>query len=327
MSLPRRSIVLTVVATAIAAVVVMTGSASQAAFPGANGRLAFVRNASCVPDGDGEDCVRAIDTIQPDGTGDVTIVADPAADSSRPRWSADGKKIAFAKYVEGQGYRVFTANADGSGQTQISSGPGDNDRDPAWSPDGSKIVYSSAADGDLDLWIMNADGTNPTQLTNDADNDDGAAWSPDGTRIAFNRFGLAPRRIYTIAPDGSGLVAISAPDDVGPDWSPDGTRLVFTRAFTIHLMNADGSGVVSVREGSEPVFSPDGTRLAFVFEDRIWTSGLDGSNAVAVTPESIEGVATPDWQSLEVPATTTTLPPTTVAPAQGPAVVTPRFTG
>ncbi len=52
------------------------------------------------------------------------------------------------------------------------------DSDPAWSPDGTKIAFSTSRDGNFEIYVMNADGTGPTRLTNDPANDRFAAWSP-----------------------------------------------------------------------------------------------------------------------------------------------------
>jgi TolB protein len=56
---------------------------------------------------------------------------------------------------------------------------------PVWSPDGAKIAYVSDVAGTPDLWIMNADGTNPVQLTNDPGDESFPEWSPDGTHIVY----------------------------------------------------------------------------------------------------------------------------------------------
>jgi TolB protein len=103
---------------------------------------------------------------------------------------------------------------------------------PAWSPDGDWIAFSRDSGGDAELWKVRTDGSDLTQLTNNAAEDREAAWSPDGTRIAFNRF-LPTRgnRIFTVAPSGKGhtQVTYGGPNDVHPAWSPDGTKIAFAR--------------------------------------------------------------------------------------------------
>lgn len=82
-------------------------------------------------------------------------------------------------------------NSDGTGQTNLSNNPEANASNPSWSPDGPKIAFESDRDGDLDIYIMNADGTGQNRLTDSepsAEADLEPSWSSDGTKITFARF-------------------------------------------------------------------------------------------------------------------------------------------
>jgi hypothetical protein len=59
------------------------------------------------------------------------------------------------------------------------------DGDPAWSPEGSQVAFDTTRDGNLEIYVMGADGTNPTRLTRDPGWDFAPDWSPDGARIVF----------------------------------------------------------------------------------------------------------------------------------------------
>ena len=101
-------------------------------------------------------------------------------------------------------------------------------RNPAWSPDGSRIAFTAESNARHKIWTMNADGSNPTQLTTDAGFDVSPTWSPDGTRIAFSRYNNAvPSNGWDVAIVSTGVsgapvrLAMSG-DQHTPVWSPDG---------------------------------------------------------------------------------------------------------
>src|SRR4030042_989106 len=110
-------------------------------------------------------------------------------------------------------------NADDPGKTAMTNNPKD-DYAPAWSPDGAKIAFLSNRDGNVEIYVMNADGSAQTNITNNE--------APDSSKIAFvsNRDGNA--EIYVMNADGSDQVNLtnSASLDWGPAWSPDGSQLV-----------------------------------------------------------------------------------------------------
>ena len=88
-----------------------------------------------------------------------------------------------------------------------------DDTDPAWSPDGTRIAFGSNRDGDRDIYVMDADGGNVQQLTDDPESDRDPAWSPDGTRIAFTRNG----DIYVMDADGGNVQLLTdGPDPTAP---------------------------------------------------------------------------------------------------------------
>jgi serine/threonine protein kinase/DNA-binding SARP family transcriptional activator len=154
-------------------------------------------------------------------------------------------------------------------------------KDPEWSPDGSKIAYAQVrAQEDDDLYVMNADGTGLTRLTEGGGDDYDPVWSPDGRLIAFAfddlGFDEYSTSIHTVDP-GSGEVTelVTRPNErVGwPSWSPDGNRIAFSTSSgdgsVLFVMDADGSNVTKVREeptglfGMPVAWSPDGLRIVF----------------------------------------------------------------
>jgi TolB protein len=130
----------------------------------------------------------------------------------------------------------------------------------------------------FDLWMMNADGSEPRRLTDYAEFDSDPVWSPDGKRIAFTR--TMPDRqfdILIINADGTSLVNLTSTekfDEATPAWSPDGRRIAFASNrgsqnanYDIWVMNADGSVLrqltFSAGHNTEPAWTPDGRRLVF----------------------------------------------------------------
>src|SRR5690349_6604559 len=123
---------------ALAGALCVAGTA-RAAFPGANGLIAFQVNATT---SDGS-FIEHIYVVEPDGTGlrDLSTVSAPdgLVLDANPAWSPDGTKIAFDSNRGGSGAtHVFVMNANGTGVHQITGQPGS---DPAWSPDGNRLAF------------------------------------------------------------------------------------------------------------------------------------------------------------------------------------------
>jgi Tol biopolymer transport system component len=166
------------------------------------------------------------------------------------------------------------------------------------------IVFTSDRDGNDEIYVMNADGSNQTRLTNNTANDWGPVWSPDGTKIAFvsNRGG---GEIYVMNADGSNQTNLTNNPafDSQPAWSPDGTRIAFLSERDgnreIYVMNADGSNQTRLTNNPDddydPAWSPDGTQIAFTswgdFIDaegkptsiKLYVINADGSNLTSPT--------------------------------------------
>jgi len=226
-----------------------------------------------------------------------------------PRLSAfpgTNGKIAFSGLLGGVG----TINPDGSGLQMLTSDGGM----PSWSADGSKIAFTSNADGDNEIYVMNAGGTGRVQLTSGDANDQLPSWSPDGTRIAFASTRSGQNRIYVLNANGSNVVALTTRvgdgDDNLPAWSPDGAKIVFTSTrgagySQIYVMNADGSNQTALTSTSQyeldPRWSPDGSKIAFSHRDNltapvdVFVMNANGTNVTNLTASATFDEATPAW--------------------------------
>ncbi len=284
-----------------------TPQAAEAAFPGDNGRIFFetargdgrTNIYSINPNGTGAKSLprssRAIADTNPAISADGKRVAyehdrdiwvmksdgakprpvtnnGGASDDLEPAWSPDGKKIAFYR-ITSSSRDIFTINSDGSGLEKLTNTP-TQDSNPAWSPNGARIAYTVCCH---DIWMMNANGTNKTNLT------------------------------------GGSTYPGVAGGSREPNWSPDGSKLVFTggpdcdfscTGTDIYVMNSRGGGEVNLTPNSEnhfqPVFSPEGDKIAFTSNTingarfDIFTMRANGRGLTALTDDAAMD-QNPDW--------------------------------
>jgi Tol biopolymer transport system component len=288
--------------------------AAHATFPGANGKIAFVRSSPNFVN-------NVTYTVNPDGSGLTQITS--GNDVGPVRWRPDGQRIAFARVIDSH-VEGWIMNPDGSGQMRFAPTRVEA-RVSSWSPDAQKIAYhvisgNQCAGEDTGIATSNSDGTGEVFITsqNDMADEQSPAWSPDGARIAFVRlpFTCGPdgevyygsSDIWLMNPDGTGKINITnnSNPEVAPDWSPDGTKIVFT-CFGICTMNADGSGAANPTDkGFAARWSPDGTKIVFFRnsptplenEYQLWIMNPDGSGQTKIADSAHD----PDWQPLPTPS-------------------------
>ncbi|MEY2490841.1 MAG: hypothetical protein QOC70_2783 [Verrucomicrobiota bacterium] len=160
-----------------------------------------------------------------------------------------------------------------------------------------KIVFNASRDGNVEIYVMDSDGSNQTRLTNNPAFDTEAAWSPDGTKIAFSSDRDGNFEIYVMNADGSNVTRVTnnPASDGQPRWSPDGTKFVFYSDrdgnSNIYTMNVDGTNQTRLTSDpaadSDATWSPDGGKIAFSTNrdgnNEIYVMGADGSNQTNLT--------------------------------------------
>lgn len=157
---------------------------------------------------------------------------------------------------------------------QLTSGKAHGEPEGSWTPDG-RIVYLSRAGGNTDIWIMDADGRNQKQLTDDASDKSGSlSATPDGRYIVFasNRSGTL--QLWRIGIDGSDLKQLTAGIFAfNPHCSPDGEWVTYesfsSSGSIIWKVSIDGGEPVKISDvyAYRPAVSPDGKLIACSFFD------------------------------------------------------------
>ncbi len=128
---------------------------------------------------DRNDSQYEIYTMNMDGTNVTRLTT--SGGNYHPAWSPNGSKIAYESNGD-----IYVMDADGSNNTPLVYNNGCADTSPAWSPDGTKIAYSTYQDWNWEIYVVNADGTNPVNISKSIERDFAPSWSPDGSKIIYH---------------------------------------------------------------------------------------------------------------------------------------------
>jgi Tol biopolymer transport system component len=189
-------------------------------------------------------------TANPDGS-DTQRLTSYGVYTAEGTLSPDGKSIVFTSLKDGD-LEIYTMNVDGSSVKRLTHAVG-YDGGPFFSPDGKRIVYRAYHPTDstelaqyedllhqsivrpnkMEIWVMNADGSDQHQITHLGGANFAPFFTPDGKKIIFSSNYRNPHSgefdLYLVSDDGTGLVPVTtaAGFDGFPQFSPDGRQLVW----------------------------------------------------------------------------------------------------
>jgi TolB protein len=234
----------------------------------------------------------------------VTVVRNL---SIAPRWSPDGRSIAYTSYRRG-GANIFISNLFQGTLDEVTKGDkvGENWL-PAWSPDGTRLAFSSTRDGNPEIYIVNRDGSGLRRLTNNPSIDITPTWSPSGTQIAFTSDRSGSPQIYVVGVDGLNVSKKTSESYCDrPTWSPAPFNEIAYAArsgpgFDIHVLDLSTGAmkVLTFGEGTNesPAFSPNGRHIVFTStrngKAQVFTMARDGKNVRQITKAGNN--EKPDW--------------------------------
>jgi len=202
-----------------------------------------------------------------------------------PVWSFDSRKIVFSGDRADRA-EIYTVDIDGNHLSQITHSTTDLAAgrpgiDPIWSSDGKRIAFTvppalPQTDANWDVYVINADGTHMTRLTEDPARDELIGWTPDGRQILFTSERSGRLATYIMNADGTQqrtffqLCAY-------PVWSPDRSQIACGHDGQLFIMNGDGSqrNLLTKEPGNNfnPIWTPDGQYIVFSSFSTDWQFG------------------------------------------------------
>ncbi len=179
-----------------------------------------------------------------------------------------------------------------------------------------RIAFTSDRDGNREIYVMDADGTNQVRITNNSVVDDHPVWSADGTKIAFVSLNSIGRySIFQMNPDGTAKAEITAlisdPTlitnfvrlEYSMSWSPDGGRITYQDAQDIFVVDLNTGFRHNLTSDSgnppdhHPSWSPDGSTILFSSYGVVYRIDPDGTNLHHVLSSNQGAAYSPSWSA------------------------------
>jgi TolB protein len=225
-----------------------------------------------------------------------------------PSWAPDGKKIAFYAYHGKETWSIYTMKSDGSGRKRLTYADNVWDNSPVWSPDGNRIAFAREYRDTMEIWLMNADGSNQTRINTISGG--GPCFTRDGRILFHTPYGDSEICIADI--NGNNIIQLT--DNNAEDWhpeiSPDNNRILFMSDrdgnYEIYCTDIDGKNETRLTNNEsgdwEPCWSPDGRKVLFT-SDRdgdfdIYIMNIDGSDVKNLTNNDVQDLQA-SWKHIQ----------------------------
>lgn len=261
-----------------------------------NTRIAFITKKKSGSD------IYAMDYGAPEAgklTGHRSILA-------APRWSPDGKYLAFTSYRSDRP-EVYLHDLKTGKERKVSSFPGLN-LCGSFSPDGKKLLLTLSKDNNEEIYVLDIETMKFNRLTRSYSIDVSPAWSPDGKKIAFvsNRSGTP--QVFVMDVDGNNVKRITFEGNynTSPSWSPRGGRIAYegliNHKYQIFSVDEEGNNLIQLTfddaDNEYPSWSPSGRQIVFSSRQgtrsRISVMNSNGLNTRVLT-ESKDPLVMPAW--------------------------------
>ena len=164
---------------------------------------------------------------EPNTTQRLTNLISSTANEISPRYSPDGKRIAFESNRSGSN-EIWVCDSEGGNPICLTSFRGPLLGSPSWSPDGKWLAIDSRPEGNADIYVLSSEGGTPRRLTHDLAEDIVPNWSQDGRWIYFASHRSGRLQVWKVAAEGGEAIQVTQQGGFDPVESPDGKWLYYT---------------------------------------------------------------------------------------------------
>jgi Tol biopolymer transport system component len=206
-------------------------------------------------------------------------------------WTPDGK-IVYANYAVGNS--IWMAKADGSGAIQLTPTTEYDVSYPRVSPNGRYIVFTSWKTGSPHFWRVDADGSNPRQLTNNGADNTWSSYSPDGKWVIYAKQG-SDNGVWKVPIEGGDPVRVQEGEAFTPVVSPDGRMIAYRDAsgdpsYKLAVIPfAGGPAIKKLAVPKSPAWhwSIDNRAIMYIDNEsgvsNIWSQSIEGGKPTQIT--------------------------------------------